>query len=196
MYHVESVVMHITNGVCRIKDIQEKSFTGNISQKYYVLQPIFETGITLFVPIENNPARIRSLLTKEEIDSMMQTLAEQKDKPWINDDNQRLSHFKTILKNGNQQEILSMLHTIYLKQLQKKQSGKKLRSTDERIKNSAEKLVQQEFSYVLQIPQEQVSDWICTHILQKTIVILARFFIHILEEFTKLKRRIDIHLFL
>ncbi len=169
MYEIESVVMHITNGICKIKDIQEKSFTQNINQKYYVLQPVFETGTTLFVPIENNPARIRTLLTKEEINGMMQTLANQQDKPWINDDNQRLSHFKTVLKNGNQQEILSMLHTIYLKQIQKKQSGKKLRFTDERVKNAAEKLVQQEFSYVLQIPQEEVSDWICSHITQNQL---------------------------
>lgn len=166
MYEIESVVMHITNGICKIKDIQEKSFAQNINQKYYVLQPVFETGTTLFVPIENNLARIRTLLTKEEINGMMQTLANQQDKPWINDDNQRLSHFKTVLKNGNQQEILSMLHTIYLKQIQKKQSGKKLRFTDERVKNVAEKLVQQEFSYVLQIPQEEVPDWICSHITQ------------------------------
>lgn len=169
MYEIESVVMHITNGICKIKDIQEKSFTQNINQKYYVLQPVFETGTTLFVPIENNPARIRTLLTKEEINSMMQTLANQQDKPWINDDNHRLSHFKTVLKNGNQQEILSMLHTIYLKQIQKKQSGKKLRFTDERVKNAAEKLVQQEFSYVLQIPQEEVPDWICSHITQNQL---------------------------
>ena len=169
MYEIESVVMHITNGICKIKDIQEKSFTQNINQKYYVLQPVFETGTTLFVPIENNPARIRTLLTKEDINGMMQTLANQQDKPWINDDNQRLSHFKTVLKNGNQQEILSMLHTIYLKQIQKKQSGKKLRFTDERVKNAAEKLVQQEFSYVLQIPQEEVPDWICSHITQNQL---------------------------
>lgn len=169
MYEIESVVMHITNGICKIKDIQEKSFTQNINQKYYVLQPVFETGTTLFVPIENNPARIRTLLTKEEINGMMQTLVNQQDKPWINDDNQRLSHFKTVLKNGNQQEILSMLHTIYLKQIQKKQSGKKLRFTDERVKNAAEKLVQQEFSYVLQIPQEEVPDWICSHITQNQL---------------------------
>ena len=169
MYEIESVVMHITNGICKIKDIQEKSFTQNINQKYYVLQPVFETGTTLFVPIENNPARIRTLLTKEEINGMMQTLANQQDKPWINDDNHRLSHFKTVLKNGNQQEILSMLHTIYLKQIQKKQSGKKLRFTDERVKNAAEKLVQQEFSYVLQIPQEEVPDWICSHITQNQL---------------------------
>lgn len=169
MYEIESVVMHITNGICKIKDIQEKSFAQNINQKYYVLQPVFETGTTLFVPIENNPARIRTLLTKEEINGMMQTLANQQDKPWINDDNHRLSHFKTVLKNGNQQEILSMLHTIYLKQIQKKQSGKKLRFTDERVKNAAEKLVQQEFSYVLQIPQEEVPDWICSHITQNQL---------------------------
>ncbi|MGN1225468.1 MAG: CarD family transcriptional regulator [Ruminococcus sp.] len=169
MYEIESVVMHITNGICKIKDIQEKSFTQNINQKYYVLQPVFETGTTLFVPIENNPARIRTLLTKEEINGMMQILANQQDKPWINDDNQRLSHFKIVLKNGNQQEILSMLHTIYLKQIQKKQAGKKLRFTDEQVKNAAEKLVRQEFSYVLQIPQEKVPDWICSHITQNQL---------------------------
>lgn len=167
MYQIESVVMHVANGVCKIKDIQEKNFAQNMNQKYYVLQPIFETGTTLFVPIENNPARIRSLLTKKEINAIMQTLAEQKDKPWINDDNQRLSYFKTVLKNGDQQEVLSMLHAIYLNQVQKNKSGKKLRSTDERVKNAAEKLVHQEFSYVLQIPQEEVPNWIFTHISQK-----------------------------
>ena len=43
-YPIHSVVMHITTGVCRIQDIQEKQFTEDQHQKYYVLQPIFEKG--------------------------------------------------------------------------------------------------------------------------------------------------------
>ena len=40
-YPIHSVVMHITTGVCRIQDIQEKQFTEDQLQKFYVLQPIF-----------------------------------------------------------------------------------------------------------------------------------------------------------
>ena len=70
-YPIHSVVMHITTGVCRIQDIQEKQFTEDQHQKYYVLQPIFEKGTTLFVPIENDPVRIRPLLTKEAITELL-----------------------------------------------------------------------------------------------------------------------------
>ena len=66
-YPIHSVVMHITTGVCRIQDIQEKQFTEDQHQKYYVLQPIFEKGTTLFVPIENDPVRIRPLLKKKPL---------------------------------------------------------------------------------------------------------------------------------
>ncbi|MFR2341480.1 MAG: CarD family transcriptional regulator [Ruminococcus sp.] len=41
-YPIHSVVMHITTGVCRIQDIQEKQFTEDQHQKYYVLQPILK----------------------------------------------------------------------------------------------------------------------------------------------------------
>ena len=131
-YPIHSVVMHITTGVCRIQDIQEKQFTEDQHQKYYVLQPIFEKGTTLFVPIENDP--------------------------WIHNQHQRTAHFKTILKNGNEQEILSMLHMM--------QKHRKLPIVEERMRQTAKKLVEQEFSYVLGMKPETVPAWIRAQLQQ------------------------------
>lgn len=167
MYQIETIIMHIATGVCKITDIREKQFTITEKQKYYVLQPIFETGTTLFVPVENNPVRIRPLLTKAQIASFMETLAEEEPMLWNHDDNQRQMQFKTVLKQGDPQDVLRMIYAIHLKQEQKKKMGKKLRSSDERVRQAAEKLIEQEFAYVLEIPQEKVADWIQLHLPKK-----------------------------
>ena len=158
-YPIHSVVMHITTGVCRIQDIQEKQFTEDQHQKYYVLQPIFEKGTTLFVPIENAPVRIRPLLTKEAITELLHELSAQEDEPWIHNQHQRTAHFKTILKNGNEQEILSMLHMM--------QKHRKLPIVEERMRQTAKKLVEQEFSYVLGMKPETVPAWIRAQLQQR-----------------------------
>jgi RNA polymerase-interacting CarD/CdnL/TRCF family regulator len=121
----------------------------------------------LFVPVENRPVRIRPLLTAAEIMEIIQNLSSSEITPWIPDDSQRLSYFKSVLKNGNQQELLQMLQTIHEQQEKKRHAGKKLKSVDERMKDSAKKLVEQECAYVLQIPLEEVGEWLQQQILQK-----------------------------
>lgn len=158
-YPINSVVMHITTGVCRIQDIQEKQFTEDQRQKYYVLQPIFEKGTTLFVPIENDPVRIRPLLTKEAITDLLHTVSEQEEEPWISNQHQRAAHFKTILKSGNEQELLSMLHTM--------RKHRKLPIVEEKMRQAAKKLVEQEFSYVLGMKPESVLAWVHTQMQPK-----------------------------
>ena len=121
--------------------------------------PIFEKGTTLFVPIENDPVRIRPLLTKEAITELLHELSAQEDEPWIHNQHQRTAHFKTILKNGNEQEILSMLHMM--------QKHRKLPIVEERMRQTAKKLVEQEFSYVLGMKPETVPAWIRAQLQQR-----------------------------
>ena len=98
------------------------------------------------------------MLTKEAITELLHELSAQEDEPWIHNQHQRTAHFKTILKNGNEQEILSMLHMM--------QKHRKLPIVEERMRQTAKKLVEQEFSYVLGMKPETVPAWIRAQLQQ------------------------------
>ena len=102
--------------------------------------------------------RLKLTLTKEAITELLHELSAQEDEPWIHNQHQRTAHFKTILKNGNEQEILSMLHMM--------QKHRKLPIVEERMRQTAKKLVEQEFSYVLGMKPETVPAWIRAQLQQ------------------------------
>lgn len=52
MYQRGEVVLYSAHGVCRITDIVRKTMAGETAE-YYVLQPIYEEGSTLFLPTGN-----------------------------------------------------------------------------------------------------------------------------------------------
>ena len=77
MFSVGQNVLYGTNGVCVINDITEKK-VGKISMEYYVLKPLGANSSTLFVPTKNEQLvkRIRGVLTKDKIDSILADLPE------------------------------------------------------------------------------------------------------------------------
>ena len=71
-----------------------------------------------------------------------------------------MEQFRTILVDGVTQKLLLMIRCIYMKKRELTEQGRKLSTTDENILKSAEKLVEDEFSYVLDIPQSDVGRYI------------------------------------
>jgi DNA-binding transcriptional regulator YiaG len=59
-----------------------------------------------------------------------------------------------------------MLQLLYLHRQALHQRGKHLRTADDQLLREGEKLIHDEFAYVLQIPQQQVNEYIRTYLQQ------------------------------
>ena len=158
-------VIYGTNGICTVEDIQKMMFPMETEERtYYVLKPVNTRNSTLFVPDSNEElmSKIRYILTKEEIDAVISG-SNGKRLEWSDEKNARLASFNGILKSGNPEELLLLIKCVYDRKTALLDMGKKLPAADENILVCAEKLVREEFAYVLGISEDQVGEYIRTN---------------------------------
>ena len=74
MYQVGDVVVYGVHGVCRIVELQIQR-VNHKKVEYFVLEPVFQMTSRFFVPSQNEAAlsKLRPILTKEEIESLVQS---------------------------------------------------------------------------------------------------------------------------
>ena len=164
MFEKDHVFVYGTNGVCRVKDICTCDY-GAGRKEYYILQPVFDSRSSLSVPVDSPvlSSRARELLSEKEvleiIDSLPDTEAE-----WIRDDRERLETFKNLLESGVCKDVALLVRSIYMHKKELSLKGKKLRSSDETTMQRAEKLLFEEFAWVLGINPKEVAEFIIKRI--------------------------------
>lgn len=160
VFQVGELVVYGMNGVCRIAGT-EKMKVGGAKAEYYILKPVYRESATVYVPKENEQllAKMRRVLSAEEIDRVLGTVPEEK-VAWIEDPNERRETYAGILASGDRCLIVRMLRTLYLRRQELRSAGKQLRSGDDQLLRDAERLLHDEFALVLHIPQQEVPEYI------------------------------------
>lgn len=155
-------VVYGTNGICLIEDIRLMKFALDTEKSdYYILKPASNDASTIYVPMKNEKlvGKMRSIMTKDEIDSLLLGMRD-KEIQWEKDRRYRSEIFHEILVKGVTQKLLLMIRCIYMKKRELLPLGKKLPTTDENTLKAAEKLVEEEFAYSLEIPRTDVGKYI------------------------------------
>lgn len=156
MFQVNDMVLYGTNGVCKLVDIDVRDCGGRMVE-YYILKPIYASNSTVFVPVNNEKltSKMRYVLTKEEIDEKIRLIPESSP-GWIDDERTRKERFKDIVSRADTFELIQLIKTLLEHQEAVMARGKKLHVADERMLQEAEKMICDEFSYVLGISKEEV----------------------------------------
>ncbi len=151
MFQVNDVIIYGAQGVCRIVGAEEKTVNGR-PKVYYVLKPIKEQGATIFAPTDNEHVlkKMRRLLTKEEIHSLIDSMSSEKPE-WLENENARRERYKNILAGGEHRALIQMLKAIYAHKQEREAVGKRLHLSDERFFKDAEQILYNEFQYVLDL---------------------------------------------
>lgn len=155
-------VVYGTNGICLVEDIRMMKFALDTEKNpYCILKPASSDSSTIYVPLNNEKlmGKLRPVMTKEDIDSLLLGMRD-KEITWDGDRRNRTERFHDILAGGVTQTLLLMIRCIYMKKRELISLGKNLSATDEGTLKSAEKLVEEEFSYALHIPKEEVTTYI------------------------------------
>lgn len=160
MYSVNDTVLYGVDGVCRIDSISEQKF-GRETMKYYVLKPIFDQNATIFVPFNNEAltGKIRRILSVKEIHELIRSIPEEQP-IWNDNEQERQEEYRSIISSGDRVNLIRIIKALYREQQKKKENGKRLHSADERFMREAEKLLYEEFAYVLKIKRDQVVPFI------------------------------------
>ena len=164
MYQAGDTVVYAAHGVCKIQDIVSKNF-GEMTKEYYVLKPVYDTGATIFVPVNNEKlrAKMRCTLSEEEIYQIIKSMPDE-DTIWIDNDNARKEAYKKIMENGDRSELVRMVKTLHFKSEQQREKGKRLHVADETFLRDAEKVLYDEFALVLDIKRDEVRPFIMNQI--------------------------------
>lgn len=166
IYRVGDTVMHPSEGVCTIEELRRMNLSGPEKRTYYILKPATEkSSSTVYMPVARGNTILRQLLTKPDILALIRRSSEYAGL-WIADNKQRKEAFTRILSEGNYAKIIRMIAEIHEESTRREQEGKKPCAADEAILAEAERLLHQEFSYVLHMSVEETAAFVRSELNQ------------------------------
>ena len=167
MFQINDTIIYGSEGVCRIVAIEEKNFVG-VNKNYYVIKPVEKDGLITYVPLDSEilVSRMRKLLSKEEINELIDSLPE-KPMDWISNERERKEEYKKLLLTGDRVELLKMIHAVHIERQSRESMNKRLHIADEHFLKEAEQCIYSEFRYVLEIEQEEIIPYIIARIDKK-----------------------------
>ena len=151
MFKENDVIIYGTQGICRIVGIEEKTVSG-VKKNYFVLKPVNDNGPTIFVPTDNENVlkKMRRLLSKEEINKLIDSMPDEKT-AWISNVNERKELYRNLLAGGDHAALIQMIKALYAQKKEREAAGKRLHSMDENFFKDAERILYNEFQYVLKL---------------------------------------------
>jgi len=155
-------VVYGTNGICMIEELKEMRFAAGMEKNtYYILKPASANASTIFVPIDNEKlmAKMRPLMSRDDIHDLLLGI-QGKEILWTTDRRARSEKFHDIMVKGVTEDLLLMIRCIYKRKRELLTGNRKLPTTDSNMLKSAEKLVEEEFAYVLGIEPKDVGKYI------------------------------------
>ncbi len=155
MYGKGDYISYGGHGVCQIADVRGMDF-GSGEQEYLVIEPIASGSATIYLP-SGNPnvqTRMRPVLTREEIDAIISSVKNDQ-MPWTADRKQRMNQFQQILSRRDTRELLLLASCLH-----KRKAEKGLPASEIEILHKVEGLVEQEFSFALQISRAEIGPYI------------------------------------
>ena len=164
MFNVDDIVIYGINGVCKIVTIEEKNLMGT-KKNYLVLKPLNGDKSTFYVPVDNENllSKMRKLLSEDEINQLIDSMPNEKIL-WINNERERKERYRQIIADGNHSELIRMIKAIHFEKKDREEKGKKLHISDERFLKEAEKILYDEFQYVLNLSEKDVMSYIFARI--------------------------------
>lgn len=159
MWKVNDMVSHGADGVCRIVAIEKMDLIGNGRKEYYILEPVYTSGTTIYVEVGAGDDSLSEPMSRESADALIDSIPELH-LEWISDDKERQKGINLIIKSGNLKELLAAVSSLYTAGEERRSRGKKYKSADKQNLVRAEKAVNKMLAYSLQIDPDQVPTYI------------------------------------
>lgn len=163
MFKVGETIVCDHNGVCEVVDIREipELSPGRL---YYVLEPVYSRGSRIFAPVDTQKLVIRSLMTAEEVQRLMDDIPNI-ESMWITNEKKREDAYKAAARQYDCREWIRIIKTIHLRKLSRLEEGKKITYIDEKYLKLAEENLYRELCIPLGIGPDEVDAYIHDHIV-------------------------------
>lgn len=160
MFKEDQLIMCGGHGVCRVVTITDNPIDrSDKKRKYYVLEPVFEKGSTVYTPVDNDKVVMRRIMNRREAEELVDHITEI-ETVWIQEEKSREQMYKDAIRTYDCQSLVRIIKTLYLRRQSRLKEGKKVLSSDEQYLHKAEELLYSEMSLALSIPKEEVEAYI------------------------------------
>ncbi len=167
MYQVNDKVVHGTHGVCEIVEIGRLAMSvADKKRQYYTLYPVYQRESAIYVPVDSDKVKIRPIITKEEIQTLLEEIPEL-ETIWVANEREREVLYKEALLSCDCRELVRIIKTIYFRKKSRVKDGKKVAAVDERYFHMAEEQLYGELAYVLGMEKENMAAYITEHMAEK-----------------------------
>lgn len=169
MFKINDYVYYGAVGVCRVAELRMVELGGMSSQECYVLKPLSDLTTSIYVPMSNQGIldHIRPVMSKDQIYELIDHMPEEAT-VWISDERQRSRVYYAKINSCDSRELVQLIKTLYLEKNHHSKS-KRLGTTDSKIMGTAERLLYEEFAFVLGLDPKEVPPFIQARIPQRDL---------------------------
>lgn len=146
VYQVGDYVVKVNTGICRIEKMMH--FDVDKQKLYYLLVPLADTNMKLYVPVENAQKVLRKVLGEEEAWEVIHDIPKIEE-ICIENEKQREEKYKEAIRGCNPKKLVSIIKTMYQRKQKRNAQGKKNTATDERYFKLAEEYLYAELAFAL-----------------------------------------------
>ena len=160
MFEVGEYVVCGSKGVCVVENITTLDIAGvDKERKYYILKPIYQTGSTVYVPVDSPKDSLRRVMERRDAQKLIEAIP---DVPLLVIANDKLTEqtYKESLKSGNCEEWVRIIKTIWWRKQQRLQAGRKMTALDAKYFHMAEESLYGELAVALDLNRDAVAEYI------------------------------------
>lgn len=160
MFGKGDIVVCGKNGVCRIEDIGELDFLwAERGRSYFILQPIYSPASKTYIPVDRAETLMRRALSEQEAEALIAAIPKIALIPITNEKTCE-EKYKECLRKNECQEWVRIIKTTYCRKQKRNQDGRKITAIDHKYRKLAEESLYGEMALALNIPREEVEDYI------------------------------------
>lgn len=161
MYEIGDLLMYGARGVCKVKEIAKLDWDAACKDReYYVLEPLFKSDL-IYVPVDNQKVYMRPVMSREEILDLIDSMPDVEPEIFKANSIQQLSrYYQSAIDSHDSSTLIKLTKSIHLKKKAADENKKQLGQIDVRYMNHAEDLLFGEIAAVLDIPRDEVIDYI------------------------------------
>lgn len=149
MFQMQDTVMVRNSGVCVIEALDAQTM---------VLRPVRHPQKELRLPVSAASETVRRLMSREEAEELLDRI------PYIRtiqapNDKVRMEFYQEAMEKNAGLEWIQVIKSVYLRKQERRLSAEELS-----LYETAKEYAYSELAAVLEIPLEQVEDYICQHV--------------------------------
>ena len=149
MFSKGDLLQYGNNGVCKIEDIVWGMAGGYDSgTQYYLMVPISNVSNRIYLPVNNDKAKVRPVISKKDAEAILAQIDELKEYTIVNE-KQCETVYKEALYSLDLCRWLELLKTLCMRKTSRALQGKKATSTDERYFKNVSTRLSEEFTVAL-----------------------------------------------